>query len=144
MYSSHTMFLDLQNHLEGGKFCIQTEDQAIYLPPGCIHSTCTLSGGFTLGTTFTTSACLGIVASVTDLEKGMTRTGMGGDCSVFLRAMIMSLRERGERRTEAMTILCGRYAEISRLRPKSFTVLRSKVVKTCSICHRPWARHTNR
>ncbi|KAJ8133138.1 hypothetical protein O1611_g488 [Lasiodiplodia mahajangana] len=144
VYSSHTMFVDLQNHLEGGKFCIQTEEQALYLPPGCIHSTYTLSGGFTLGTTFTTSACLDIAASVADLEKGMTRTGMGGDYSVFLRAVLMSLREQGERQKEAMTLLCSRYAEISGLRPKPFTKLRSKLAKTCSICHRPWARHTSR
>ncbi|KAI0398706.1 hypothetical protein F4802DRAFT_592377, partial [Xylaria palmicola] len=58
VYCSNAILIELQGKLEGGTFCIQTEEQAIYLPPGCIHSTITLQGGLTPGITFTTAESL--------------------------------------------------------------------------------------
>jgi len=88
--SVRALFINLQGRLDGGEFSIQTEKSAIYLPPGCTHSTVTLSGGLTLGITFTTSECLNVACAMWDLER-VSSSREKDDCLIFLSAVIRNL-----------------------------------------------------
>ncbi|KAI0485116.1 hypothetical protein GGR56DRAFT_681213 [Xylariaceae sp. FL0804] len=87
---STSLFVNLQGMLEGGEFCLQTPSEAIYLPPGCIHATVTLWGGFATGFEFTTVECMRPSATSWDLKVGEMSIGKG-DCIPFLEAILMGL-----------------------------------------------------
>ncbi|KAI1181799.1 hypothetical protein F5B17DRAFT_423523, partial [Nemania serpens] len=107
-YQSNAMFADLQGMLKGGKFCVQTELQALYLPPGYIHSTITLQGGLTPGIMFTTAQCLRPIAKTRKL-----------DCLYFfVRAVILIMRSGNQtQKQEAVLQLCIKYKKILHLKP---------------------------
>ncbi|KAI0097731.1 hypothetical protein GGR51DRAFT_540097 [Nemania sp. FL0031] len=140
-HRSDAAFIELQGELEGGEFCIQTEDQAIYLPPGCIHSTYTLRGGLTPGIEFSTVECLEPTAQIWDLNSKGLRL-CGNDCYPFLEAIIMGLRSReSNQRERALDLLCLRYKKVSRLKPMILSKVKQALPKTCPKCGELWAKH---
>ncbi|KAI1288564.1 hypothetical protein F5Y03DRAFT_389161 [Xylaria venustula] len=144
-YQSNAMFIELQGVLEGGEFCIQTEDQALYLPPGCIHSTITLKGGLTPGILFTTAECLKPSVSIWDIDTALVKADQD-DCGYFIRAVTMSLRSKDEmRQKEAWDLLCRCYPRISTRRWNELEgYMRGALPKKCAVCNQPWRGHRSR
>jgi hypothetical protein len=56
--TSKNIFLRLYTLLEGGKLFITTKSIGIYMPPGWIHGTYTLSGSLIIGVEFAFAECL--------------------------------------------------------------------------------------
>ncbi|KAH9908158.1 hypothetical protein F4778DRAFT_720544 [Xylariomycetidae sp. FL2044] len=140
-YRSNAVFIDLQGKLEGGEFCVQTEDQAIYLPPGCIHSTITLQGGLAPGIEFTTGRCLDAAGSMWDLNSSLLRV-CKDDCVPLVEAILLGLRSDDEsQRRKAMASLCTRYSTIAKLKPAIFSQLKKQIRGNCSRCEFPWRKH---
>lgn len=135
------MFIDLQGVLEGGEFYIQNELLALYLPPGCIHSTITLRGGLAPGITFTTAECLGPSALIWDLDYKTVKTDKY-DCVCFVRAVAIIMRSGDQaKKQEALSKLCDRYKKISKLRPDGWSEVRKYLPKQCSQCGKQWGKH---
>ncbi|KAI3326652.1 hypothetical protein HD806DRAFT_487799 [Xylariaceae sp. AK1471] len=141
-YQSNAMFIELRGVLEGGEFCIQTEDQALYLPPGCIHSTITLKGGLTPGIMFTTAECMKPSVFLWDIDTALVRTDQN-DCGYFIRAVTMGLRSEDKtRQKEAWGLLCRCYQRISTRRWKELgEYMRGALPKKCTVCNQPWREH---
>ncbi|KAI0976380.1 hypothetical protein F4678DRAFT_469339 [Xylaria arbuscula] len=139
VYKSNAMFIELQGRLEGGEFCIQTEEDAIYLPPGCIHSTITLRGGLTPGIMFTTAECVKPAGLIWDMDNNTKRHR--DDCVYFLRAIELGLCSRDEdQRQEALSELCGRYRQIAKVRRGEMSIL-SSLPRQCCRCNKLWSAH---
>ncbi|KAH9905205.1 hypothetical protein F4778DRAFT_729069 [Xylariomycetidae sp. FL2044] len=138
---SDVAFIQLQGQLEGGKFCVQTEDQAIYLPPGCVHSTFTLQGGLTPGIEFSTVECLEPAAKMLDLNlKGLGLCG--NDYYPLLEAIIMGLRsERQDQQEKAMEVLCPKYRKVRTVNPGILPKVKRQLPKYCSKCNALWGKH---
>lgn len=62
----------IMHQLEGGVVVSTTASHAIYIPPGCIHATFTLQGGFLIAKDFTSSKSLTAIASY--LLHGLDQT----------------------------------------------------------------------
>ncbi|KAI1146254.1 hypothetical protein F4825DRAFT_201537 [Nemania diffusa] len=141
VHRSDAAFIEVRGQLEGGELCVQTDDQAIYLPPGCIHSAYTLRGGLVPGIEFTTVECLEPAAEIWDLNsKGLKLCG--NDCYPFLEAIIMGLRSKESDQPEkALELLCPRYKKISRLNPTILSKVKQALPKSCPKCRKPWAKH---
>ncbi|KAI1322671.1 hypothetical protein F5Y16DRAFT_30647 [Xylariaceae sp. FL0255] len=141
LHRSDTTFIELQGQLEGGELCVQTEHQAIYLPPGCIHGTYTLQGGLTPGIEFSTVECLEPAAKMWDLNSERARL-CGNDCYPLLEAVIMGLRsETPARRVEAMEILCPKYKRVCKLSPGILSMVKKQLPMNCSKCGALWGKH---
>ncbi|KAI3322953.1 hypothetical protein HD806DRAFT_499740 [Xylariaceae sp. AK1471] len=140
-YQSNNVFVDLQGKLEGGEFCIQTEEQAIYLPPGCIHGTITLQGGLTPGIEFTTPECLDATVLMWDLNSTVLEVSKD-DCLPFLEAISISLRSSlASRREKAIAVLCKKYKKVARLKPTIWTKFNKVLPVSCTNCGHSWRRH---
>lgn len=141
LHKSNAAFIELQGNLEGGEFCLQTEYQAIYLPPGCIHGTYTLQGGLTPGIGFTTVECLEPAANMWDLDSKGLRLH-GNDCYPLLEAIIMGLRcEKEDRREKAVQLLCPKYRRLCKLNPGILSKVKKELPRVCSECDASWAKH---
>ncbi|KAI1159436.1 hypothetical protein F5B18DRAFT_588607 [Nemania serpens] len=141
-YQSSAMFVDLQGMLEGGEFCVQTELQALYLPPGCIHSTITLQCGLTPGIMFTTAQCLRPSALLWDLDARMAKTRKLDCLYFFVRAVILIMRSGNQtQKQEAISQLCIRYKKILHLKPDGFIEMKKCLPKECGQCSKPWRQH---
>ncbi|KAI0399049.1 hypothetical protein F4802DRAFT_591120 [Xylaria palmicola] len=139
-YNSNAMFIELQGQLEGGEFCVQTEDQAIYLPPGCIHSTITLEGGLTPGIMFTTAECLRPSALIWDLDSGIKRDR--DDCVYFLRSVEIIMHTKNQTQyPKAMFEMCSRFKKIAALKPNNWAHFKRCLPPVCSHCEKKWADH---
>jgi hypothetical protein len=62
----------IKRQLEGGIVVSTTASEAIYIPPGCIHATFTLQGGFLIAKDFTSAKSLTAIASY--LLHGLDQT----------------------------------------------------------------------
>ncbi|KAI1818983.1 hypothetical protein F4861DRAFT_544401 [Xylaria intraflava] len=142
VYGSKNMFLDLVGKLEGGDFCIQTEGEAIYLPPGCIHSTVTIRGGLTLGLLFETPVSVYLAGVVFDLDQKFIRRG-DLECHSLLTSIDLA-RQRGTaaEKREASARLCAQFKLLKARAPaKMAELLNQKALASCPRCGKSWASH---
>ncbi|KAH7377251.1 hypothetical protein B0T11DRAFT_29697 [Plectosphaerella cucumerina] len=106
------MFHKAQPELELGSFVLTTDDQAIYLPPGCLHSTLTLRGGLTPGIEFMSCECLDVAVRVWDIPVSHF-TMKTSDHWPLMDAIRLTLLNP-ERSSLGLTVLCIR---IDKLKP---------------------------
>ncbi|KAI1318353.1 hypothetical protein F5Y16DRAFT_135267 [Xylariaceae sp. FL0255] len=138
-WSSHLGLGYYMDYTRGG--CVQTEDQAIYLPLGCIHSTYTLQGGLTPGIEFSTIECLEPAAKIWDINSERARL-CGNDCYPLLEAVIMGLRSgRSDRLLKSMELLCPKYKRVCKLNPVIWSKVRKELPRNCSECGKLWVNH---
>ncbi|KAI1322433.1 hypothetical protein F5Y16DRAFT_404448 [Xylariaceae sp. FL0255] len=138
---SDTAFVKLQRHLEGGVTCVQTEDQAIYLPPGCIHNIYTLQGGLTPGIEFSTIECLEPAVKMWDSNSENARL-CGNDCYPLFEAVVIGLRSRRpDWQVKAIELLCLKYKRVCKLNPAILSKVKRELSRNCSKCGALWGKY---
>ncbi|KAI1819147.1 hypothetical protein F4861DRAFT_544207 [Xylaria intraflava] len=142
-YHSNNRFLDMASQLTKGDFFIQTVDEAMYLPPGCIHSTVTIRGGLVPGAIFISVESLAATEKIWNLDWEKNGEGKEDTHSEpFLKALTMAFEEgtRGERK-KAQKILCKNYKKLVQQDKKGVRKLVHNQKTACVVCGKEWKNH---
>ncbi|KAF4467512.1 histone demethylation 1 [Fusarium albosuccineum] len=136
-------FVALQGKLEEGRFFVQLQTSAMYIPPGCIHMTVTIKGGFVPGMMYITHESLEAAADDLDIDISHGMPRKAADFEPFLESVIMCLKRGGDRRETALKTLCRLSKESGLRKNKLIDEVKKEVdaKDSCGVCGKKWAGH---
>lgn len=138
---SDDIFIRTWRKLEGGQFVVFSEEEAIYLPAGCIHATITLKGGLVPGIEYTSVGCLEISANILDIHARKFSL-KSDDILPFLEAVIIGLSAGNEsEKALAARHLCEKWVIINRSKGDLSPKVKKLLTNSCINCGQAWKRH---
>jgi hypothetical protein len=117
---------------------------AIYLGPGCLHSTYTLKGGIVPGINYTTKQCLEVIVTLIEIELLHFKTLELADIQPVLETIILCLPPDSGKRSEALLAVC-KLSKTGHL--KNHDLYKEMKVKAeteggdCLHCNKRWRLH---
>lgn len=140
------MFVPALAELRGAIFIITDDSEALYLPPGCLHTTVTTQGGFVPGITF--SSAKGLEATAAHLCTNVKDIvdASADHRAPLLEALVMGFWFEDVETSLGPAILCELFSRLESLakRTPTYAERLQKAGPTCRICSRSWKRHVAR
>ncbi|KAF4469739.1 histone demethylation 1 [Fusarium albosuccineum] len=143
---SSQRFIDLQGKLEEGRFFVQSPSSAIYIPPGSIHTTVTVKGGYVPGILYITHESLEAAAHDLDIDISCGMSRKAAEFQPFLESVIMCFKEGESRCEAALKTLCKLSKQPELRKNKLFDEVKKYVdgKSSCGVCKNKWASHWRR
>ncbi|KAI0537870.1 hypothetical protein GGR58DRAFT_325636 [Xylaria digitata] len=138
---SDDIFIHTWDKLEGGQFVVFSEEEAIYLPPGCIHATLTLKGGLVPGIEYSSVGCLEMSAKILDINARKFSLN-SSDLRPFLETVFISM-STGDESEKALAArhICERWVALGRVKADLSPKVKRLLAKSCAHCGRAWKQH---
>jgi hypothetical protein len=118
---------------------------AIYLGPGCLHSTYTLKGGIVPGINYTTKQCLEVVMTLIEIELHHFEILEPADIQPVLETVILCLAPDSGQRHEALVAVCklSKTDQLKKHHLYGTMKTETKAEGNCLHCNKRWRLHWN-